>query len=63
MSAVYCDWLDDYVVETGDRYAVCCSSSQGRIILAGPWTLYEFFGVRRKKAPETYRSRPSTVAS
>jgi hypothetical protein len=47
---VYCDWHDDYVIETGDpptRYVF--HQVKGRKSSQGPWTFGEFFGVARKK--------------
>ena len=48
---VYCDWHDDYVVETGDpptRYVF--HQVKGRKSSQGPWTFSEFFGVVMNKA-------------
>jgi len=47
---VYCDWHDDYVIETGDpptRYVF--HQVKGRKSSRGPWTFSEFFGVAKKK--------------
>jgi len=60
---VYCDWHDDYVVETGDaptRYIF--HQVKGRKSSQGPWTLYEFFGVRRKKSAKPSKSAPAVAA-
>ena len=51
---VYCDWHDDYVVETGDpptRYLF--HQVKGRRSSQGPWRFSEFFGVRRRTNPST----------
>jgi hypothetical protein len=48
---VYCDWHDDYVIETGDpptRYMF--HQVKGRTSSQGPWKFNEFFGVLMKKA-------------
>ncbi|MFZ0418419.1 MAG: dsDNA nuclease domain-containing protein [Candidatus Sulfotelmatobacter sp.] len=47
---VYCDWHDDYVIETGDpptRYMF--HQVKGRTSSQGPWTFNEFFGAPMKK--------------
>lgn len=59
---VYCDWHDDFVVETGDpptRYVF--HQVKGRKTSQGPWTIFDFFGVRRKKAAKPSKS-PVAVA-
>ena len=58
---VYCDWHDDYVVETGDpptRYVF--HQVKGRKSSQGPWTFSEFFGVLKKKA-KARSKKPATV--
>lgn len=47
---VYCDWHDDYVIETGDpptRYVF--HQIKARTSSQGPWEFREFFGVSLKK--------------
>jgi len=47
---VYCDWHDDYVIETGDpptRYMF--HQVKGRTSSQGPWDFREFFGVSHKE--------------
>ncbi len=58
---VYCDWHDDYVIETGDpptRYIF--HQVKGRKSSRGPWTFSEFFGVAKKKA-KAPSVKPATV--
>lgn len=58
---VYCDWHDDYVVESGDaptRYKF--HQVKGRKSSQGPWTFSEFFGVLMKKAKKPSKN-PATV--
>src|SRR5882724_10126970 len=58
---VYCDWHDDYVIETGDpptRYVF--HQVKGRKSSRGPWTFGEFFGVAKKKARAPSK-KPATV--
>lgn len=57
---VYCDWHDDYVVETGDpptRYLF--HQVKGRKSSQGAWTFGEFFGVRLKKAKAIAKKPPA----
>lgn len=58
---VYCDWHDDYVIETGDP-PTCYVFNQvkGRKSSQGPWTFAEFFGVAMKKA-KTPSKKPAAV--
>ena len=56
---VYCDWHDDYVVETGDpptRYVF--HQVKGRKTSQGAWTLSDFFGVRTRKS-KTAAKKPA----
>src|ERR1700678_1168325 len=58
---VYCDWHDDYVIESGDpptRYAF--HQVKGRTSSQGPWSFTDFFGVRKKKAGGV-ASKPANV--
>lgn len=60
---VYCDWHDDYVIEVGDpptRYVF--HQVKGRKSSQGPWALYDFFGVRRKKTA-TPSKTPASVST
>jgi transcriptional regulator with XRE-family HTH domain len=48
---VYCDWHDDYVIETGDpptRYVF--HQVKARKSSRGPWAFSEFFGVGKKRS-------------
>jgi hypothetical protein len=57
---VYCDWHDDYVIETGDpptRYVF--HQVKGRKSSQGAWTFSEFFGVRLKKTKAIARKPPA----
>ena len=58
---VYCDWHDDYVIETGEpttRYLF--HQVKGRTSSQGPWKFSEFFGVQFKKA-KTASKKPAKV--
>lgn len=53
---VYCDWHDDYVIETGDpptRYLF--HQVKGRKSSQGPWKFSEFFGVLTRKTKKSSR--------
>jgi hypothetical protein len=59
---VYCDWHDDYVVETGEpptRYLF--HQVKGRTSSQAPWDFREFFGVSLKK--DKPAKKPATVNS
>jgi hypothetical protein len=56
---VYCDWHDDYVVETGNpptRYLF--HQVKGRKSSQGAWTFGDFFGVRLKKSKTPAKKAP-----
>jgi hypothetical protein len=60
---VYCDWHDDYVVETGDpptRYVF--HQVKGRKSSQGAWTFGDFFGVRMKKKAKPVAKKPPVVS-
>lgn len=60
---VYCDWHDDYVVETGQpltRYIF--HQVKGRKSSQGPWKFRDFFGVQLKKSGTPARKPPSVSA-
>jgi hypothetical protein len=57
---VYCDWHDDYVVETGQpptRYVF--HQVKARKSSQGPWKFSEFFGVQMKKSATPAKSPPA----
>jgi hypothetical protein len=57
---VYCDWHDDYVVETGDpptRYLF--HQVKGRKSSQGAWTFGDLFGVKLKKAKGVAKQPPA----
>jgi hypothetical protein len=59
-ACVYCDWHDDYVVETGQpptRYVF--HQVKGRKSSQGPWKFSEFFGVQIKKSATTAKNPPA----
>ena len=61
---VYCDWHDDYVVETGDPpTGYLFHQVKGRRSSQGPWKFSEFFGVRRRTNPsrQTANADPNAV--
>lgn len=60
-TALYCDWHDDYVIETGDtpsRYVF--HQVKGRTSSQGPWKFREFLGVPLRVATSP-TAKPATV--
>lgn len=59
---IYCDWHDDYVVETGDTFTrYVFHQVKGRKSSQGPWTFGDFFGVGLKKA-KTVAKKPPAIS-
>jgi hypothetical protein len=59
-TAVYCDWHDDYVIETGNpptRYVF--HQIKGRTSSQGPWKFREFFGVPMRSATSPTAKAPA----
>jgi len=60
--SVYCDWHDDYVIETGmppTQYIF--HQVKGRKSSQGPWTFREFFGVPLREESEKTK-KPAVVS-
>jgi hypothetical protein len=57
---VYCDWHDDYVIETGPPPA-CYVFHQvkGRKSSQGPWKFTDFFGVKKKESAKSSKTPPA----
>jgi hypothetical protein len=56
---VYCDWHDDYVVETGlPSTHYIFHQVKGRKSSQGPWKFSELFGVQMKKSPTPSKHPP-----
>src|SRR5580692_698961 len=57
---VYCDWHDDYVIETGQP-AACYVFHQvkGRKSSQGPWKFTDFFGVKKKESAKPAKMPPA----
>jgi len=47
VACVYCEWHDDYVVEAAGIVSYRFHQVKTRTASRGPWTLNEFFGVKR----------------
>jgi hypothetical protein len=45
VACVYCEWHDDYVIETAGVISYRFHQAKTRLASQGPWTLKEFFGV------------------
>lgn len=59
---IYCDWHDDYVVETGQpptRYVF--HQVKGRKSSQGPWKFSEFFGVQIKRSAMPAKNPPAVA--
>jgi Cap4, dsDNA endonuclease domain len=59
---VYCDWHDDYVIETGNaptRYIF--HQVKGRASSHGPWTFRDFFGVSLKQGRPSKKPPPANL--
>ena len=59
---VYCDWHDDYVVETGQppaRYVF--HQVKGRKSSLGPWKFTDFFGVKKKESAKPSKKPPEVA--
>lgn len=52
VACVYCEWHDDYVVEAAGVVRYRFHQVKTRSASKGPWTLGEFFGIRRPKGKQ-----------
>lgn len=60
---IYCDWHDDYVIETGQPpTSYIFHQVKGRKSSQSPWTFSEFFGIRRKQSASPAK-RPPAVST
>lgn len=51
VACVYCEWHDDYVIEAAGIVAYRFHQVKTRSSSQGPWTLNEFFGIKRTRGP------------
>lgn len=49
VACLYCEWHDDYVIEVAGDVSYRFHQVKTRSASQGPWTLNEFFGVKRKR--------------
>jgi hypothetical protein len=65
VACVYCEWHDDYVIEAAGVVSYRFHQVKTRSASLGPWTLNEFFGVKRPKGrqPKKGPPRPATAAA
>lgn len=49
VACVYCEWHDDYVIEAAGVVSYRFHQVKTRSASQGPWTLNEFFGVKRSR--------------
>ena len=67
VACVYCEWHDDYVIEAAGVVCYRFHQVKTRAASKGPWTLNEFFGVKRppgkakKGAPKTGTATPDSI--
>lgn len=62
VACVYCEWHDDYVVETAGIRSYRFHQVKTRAASQGPWTVNEFFGVKRPKGRKPKKAPPKLAA-
>lgn len=65
VACVYCEWHDDYVIEAAGVVTYQFHQVKTRSAAQGPWTLNEFFGVKRPKGrqPKKGPPKPATASA
>lgn len=63
VACVYCEWHDDYVIETAGVLSYRFHQVKARSASQGPWTLNEFFGVKRPKGRQPKQGPPKMSAT
>lgn len=63
VTCVYCEWHDDYVIETAGVSSYRFHQVKTRSASQGPWTLNEFFGVKRSLGRPKKGTKPSGTAT
>jgi DNA-binding Xre family transcriptional regulator len=63
VACVYCEWHDDYVIETAGVLSYRFNQVKTRSASQGPWTLNEFFGVKRAKGKKPKNGPPRASAT
>jgi hypothetical protein len=60
VACVYCEWHDDYVVESAGVAAYRFHQVKTRTASQGPWRLNEFFGIKRSTGRKSQNAPPSS---
>lgn len=63
VACVYCEWHDDYVIETAGVLSYRFHQVKTRSASRGPWKLSEFFGVRRPRGKNTKNKACNVTAT
>lgn len=63
VTCIYCEWHDDYVIETAGASSYRFHQVKTRSASQGPWTLNEFFGVKRTLGRPKKGTSPSGTAT
>jgi hypothetical protein len=64
VTCVYCEWHDDYVIESAGASNYRFHQVKTRSLSEGPWTLNEFFGIQRAKGKKGPNNLPrKSIAS
>lgn len=60
VACVYCEWHDDYVIESAGVAAYRFHQVKTRSASQGPWRLNEFFGIKRSTGKKPQNAPPSS---
>lgn len=63
VACVYCEWHDDYVIESAGVASYRFHQVKTRAPSLGPWTLNEFFGIRRAKGKKPKNGPPNPATA
>ena len=63
VACVYCEWHDDYVVENAGVLSYQFHQVKTRALHKGPWTLAEFFGVKRRPGKQSKKASKQPTAT
>lgn len=58
VACVYCEWHDDYVIEAAGVASYRFHQVKTRSIKQGPWTVNEFFGIKRPRGRQPKKGPP-----
>ena len=63
VACLYCEWHDDYVIEATGVVSYQFHQVKTRLASQGPWTLNEFFGVKRPRGRQPKKGPPKPVTA